>query len=112
MRASRITRAAAALLLAIAIAVPLHSSERTLKVHFLDVGQGDSALVRTPAGRCILIDGGGDAVRPDGSVSDPGKEVIIPFLEKQGVRELDAVVISHAHPDTAEDCGPCSGASR
>lgn len=99
MRGSRFTRVAAALLLALAIAVPLHSSERTLKVHFIDVGQGDSTLVRTPAGRFILIDGGGDAVRPDGSVSDPGKEAVIPFLEKQGVREIEAVVISHAHPD-------------
>lgn len=80
-------------------AAQFRSSENRLQVHFIDVGQGDASLVRTPRGRFILIDGGGDTVRADGSVSDPGKDVIIPFLEKQGVRELDAIVISHAHPD-------------
>jgi beta-lactamase superfamily II metal-dependent hydrolase len=33
-----------------------------LHVFFLDVGQGDAALVRTPSGGFILIDGGPDAV--------------------------------------------------
>src|SRR5437764_823441 len=41
---------------------------RCLTVHFLDVGQGDAAALRTPSGRWIVIDGGprtpeGDAGR-------------------------------------------------
>lgn len=34
------------------------SSQEFLKVHFIDVGQGDSILIQTPSGQAILVDGG------------------------------------------------------
>jgi len=60
----------------------------TLLVHFLDVGQADCALVAC-GGHFLLIDGGNKA---DG-------ELVVSYLEQQGVTELDAVVCTHAHED-------------
>jgi len=68
--------------------------EHGLTLHFLNVGQGDAALIRTPAGRWILVDGG-----PADPRHDAGREVVLPFLVRHGVRRLAAVVLSHAHQD-------------
>ena len=65
-----------------------------LALHFLNVGQGDAALIRTPAGSWVLVDAG-----PSGDGPDAGREVILPFLIRHGVRRLAAVVLSHAHLD-------------
>ncbi len=65
-----------------------------LALHFLDVGQGDAAAIRTPGGRWILVDGG-----PTGPSSDAGRSVVVPFLRRHGVKRLEAMVLSHAHAD-------------
>ena len=65
-----------------------------LTLHFLQVGQGDGAAIRTPGGRWVLIDAG---PRFDGS--DAGRRVVVPFLRRQGVRRLSAVIVSHVHAD-------------
>ena len=65
-----------------------------LALHFLDVGQGDGALLRTPAGRWVLIDAG-----PRTDYADAGRRVVIPFLTNQGVRDLAIAIVSHAHAD-------------
>ena len=65
-----------------------------LALHFLDVGQGDGAVLRTPAGRWVLIDAG-----PRTGQSDAGRRVVVPFLASQGARQLAIVVVSHAHAD-------------
>ena len=67
---------------------------RGLALHFLDVGQGDGAVLRTPGGRWMVIDAG-----PAGGRDDAGRRVVAPFLERQGVRDLAAIVVSHAHAD-------------
>jgi competence protein ComEC len=59
---------------------------------FLDVGQGDAALIRTPRGGAILVDAG-----PAGNGADAGRRVVAPYLLRQGVRRLEAVILSHAH---------------
>lgn len=68
-----------------------------LTVTFLDVGQGDASLVELPGGVTLLVDGGGSF---DPSF-DPGAQVLVPWLERHGVRRLDAVVLTHPHPDHA-----------
>jgi competence protein ComEC len=65
-----------------------------LTLHFLDVGQGDGALLRTPAGRWVLVDAG-----PRSDRSDAGRRVVVPFLASHGARELAVAVVSHAHAD-------------
>jgi competence protein ComEC len=65
-----------------------------LALHFLDVGQGDGAVLRTPAGRWVLIDAG-----PRGDHSDAGRRVVVPFLASHDVRGLAVAFVSHAHAD-------------
>jgi competence protein ComEC len=65
-----------------------------LALHFLDVGQGDGALLRTPPGHWILIDAG-----PRSDRGDAGRRVVVPFLARHGVRKLTVAFVSHAHAD-------------
>jgi competence protein ComEC len=65
-----------------------------LTLHFLQVGQGDGAAIRTPGGHWVLIDAG-----PRFESADAGKRVVVPFLRRQGVRRLSAVIVSHVHAD-------------
>lgn len=64
------------------------SEHGTMRVHFIDVGQADCALIECN-GEYILIDGG--------NVAD--SQLVVSYLQKQGVQELLAVVCSHAHED-------------
>ena len=67
---------------------------RSLTLHFLDVGQGDAAVIRTPGGHWILVDAG-----PAGEGADAGRRVVAPFLQRQGARSLSLAIVSHAHAD-------------
>ncbi len=58
-----------------------------LTVRFFDVGQGDSALLTSPGGVAILVDGGPDPVQ------------VATELVALGVKRLDLVVASHPHAD-------------
>jgi len=66
-----------------------------VRVTFLDVGQGDSALVDLPDGKLMLIDAGGN---PSGG-RDPGKFVLVPLLRARRREHIDIAVITHPHPD-------------
>jgi competence protein ComEC len=67
----------------------------TLRVVFLDVGQGDATLAILPGGRAFLVDAGGLA----GSAFDLGERVLVPSIRAQGVRRLDTLVVTHGDPD-------------
>jgi competence protein ComEC len=66
-----------------------------LRATFLDVGQGDSAIVDLPDGEALLIDGGGLV----GSPIDVGERVLAPELRARRRGALAAVVLTHPHPD-------------
>lgn len=69
-----------------------------LEVAFLDVGQGDCILVTTPAGKNMLVDGGG-LPEYQGNTFEVGRHVVIPYLRRQGIDHLDVVVNTHPHGD-------------
>lgn len=66
-----------------------------LHLEVIDVGQGDSLLLRSPSGRGILVDAGGSR----DPRFDPGERRVAPQLWRQGVHRLDALLVTHAHPD-------------
>jgi len=66
-----------------------------LRATFLDVGQGDAAIVDLPDGEALMIDGGGLV----GSPIDVGARVVAPELRARRRRTLAAVILSHPHPD-------------
>ncbi len=61
-------------------------------IYFLDIGQGDSTLVKTPDRKLILVDAG-----PDESIQYKLSEVL-PFW----VNNIDLIIISHTHEDHTE----------
>ncbi len=85
------TRAAAILLVLLipsAAAIVRSRSQRSVehpRVTFFDIGQGDAAALRSGT-QTMVVDGGRD-----------GR--LLAMLADRGIRRVDAVVLSHAHPD-------------
>ena len=71
--------------------------DRGLTVEALDVGQGDAILLRWGR-RSLLVDGGGTF---DITAADFGRTRLVPKLLDRGVTRLDAVLLTHPHPDHA-----------
>lgn len=59
-----------------------------LEVHYIDVGQGDSILVKSKAGN-ILIDSG----------SNSYSDYLIDYLLSENISGLDYVIVTHPHED-------------
>ena len=62
------------------------------EVHFLDVGQGDSILIRIKS-KNILIDTGGNI---NFNIS---KNVLIPYFRSSGVKKIDYLILTHGDYD-------------
>ncbi|MEK7086141.1 MAG: ComEC/Rec2 family competence protein [Patescibacteria group bacterium] len=67
----------------------LQIPDQKFHIYFLDIGQGDSILIKTPENHQILIDGG-----PGNTVIEELGEVL-PFFDKS----IDLVVLTHPHAD-------------
>ncbi len=67
----------------------------TLRISFLDVGQGDAAVVELPDAQVMVIDGGGFASED----FDTGEAIIAPFLWSQKIGRVDVLVMSHPQLD-------------
>ena len=65
----------------------------SMKITFLDVGQGDCACIQMAQGHCYLIDGGST------TVSKVGRYRILPFLKASGIRKIQGVFVSHMDAD-------------
>ncbi|MEW6417594.1 MAG: ComEC/Rec2 family competence protein [Nitrospirota bacterium] len=61
--------------------------KKELAVTYLDVGQGDSSVIELPDGKIVVIDTGRS-----------GRETAS-FLKYRGKKTIDALILSHAHPD-------------
>ncbi len=87
-------------LLAVLIAFGLFKNNGvdSMRITFLDVGQGDSALIEFPDRKTMIIDGGGTF----SETFDIGRAVVAPYLWNRGIRTIDYMVLSHPQRDHAE----------
>ena len=72
-----------------------------VEVNFVDVGQGDCAVVVTPHGKCLIFDTGG--VREH--MFDVGGRVVVPYLKHENIREVDKIFLTHVHEDHSGGVG-------
>jgi competence protein ComEC len=82
-----------------------------LTIHFLDVGQGDAALIIFPGGATMLVDGGGEPsfntnANHENTETDfkdasfgVGETVVSRFLWSLGLTRIDYLLVTHAHTD-------------
>ena len=66
-----------------------------LRVTFLDIGQGDAAVVELPGSQVMVIDGGGFASED----FDTGEAILAPFLWSRKIGRVDILVMSHPQLD-------------
>ena len=66
----------------------------TAQVSFINVGQGDCALFKAPGDCDVLIDSGGYT-----DSESTGEYIIAPYLIKNGVTDIEYVIISHMDKD-------------
>lgn len=69
-----------------------------LKVTFIDVGQGASALIEAPCGVNIMVDAGGE-LPFHGAPGEIGERILLPFLRRERIDKIDLAIISHPHED-------------
>ncbi|WP_374721710.1 DNA internalization-related competence protein ComEC/Rec2 [Peribacillus tepidiphilus] len=76
------------------------------EVTFIDVGQGDSILIKQPFGKGnILIDTGGvmnfakEEWETTDRIFEPGADIVVPFLKSKGIRNLDKLILTHPDQD-------------
>ena len=62
-----------------------------MRIHFLDVGQGDCTLIELPDGKVALIDGGDTSSRT--------AETILRYLNALKIKTIDYLVVSHPNRD-------------
>jgi len=72
------------------------SADGNLRVDFLDVGQGDSALITMPDGITLLVDGGGNTTDAARRI---GETVVSEYLWWRGLSQIDYVLATHADAD-------------
>jgi competence protein ComEC len=68
---------------------PSRSQAGNLRISYINVGQGDSALLQGPDGENILIDGGPVSAGP----------TVVAYLNNQQVNSIDVLVVSHNDAD-------------
>lgn len=65
--------------------------EHAMRIATLDIGQGDAILIISPGGQTMLVDGGNS--------SQDAREVILPYLQRNGHDRLDVLVLTHPDAD-------------
>ena len=96
---------------------PPRIPDTRLRITVLDVGQADAIVVQAPGGHPLLIDAGGQLERGaqtagDSSAERVGERIVVPFLLRNGIHAIDALILSHPHGDHAGGMAPTLRALR
>ncbi len=82
---------------------------KSLRMVFLDVGQGDCTVIETPGGQVVVIDGGGIPATLEKDGGDPGHRVLMPYLRYQGISRIDVLVATHPDEDHVQGLAAVAG---
>ncbi|ENJ5104736.1 MBL fold metallo-hydrolase [Listeria monocytogenes] len=75
--------------LSVPSSMQVEAAAPTIKVHFIDVGQGDAIYIKAPSGEDILIDAG-----------NKGKgKTVVNYLKKLKVKDIEIMIASHSDAD-------------
>lgn len=91
-----IASAAAGLFICIALDFGINS----LGIYFVNVGQGDAAVLHTSFGETVIIDGGGSSNYEKNY--NVGESIFLPYLISHGFTHIDTAIVSHYHKDHIE----------
>ncbi|MBQ7447843.1 MAG: DNA internalization-related competence protein ComEC/Rec2 [Eubacterium sp.] len=75
------------------VVILVNPMQKTFRVNFLDVGQGDGICIETGDGSTVMIDGGST------SEDQVGKYRIQPFLQYHKIRRVDYWIVTHTDED-------------
>ncbi len=77
-----------------------------VRVTFVEIGQGDAAVIELPSGQVWLVDGGGmPFVAPTAHgdrqklAETPARRALLPYLRHRRIEHIDLAIVSHPHPD-------------
>lgn len=78
--------------------------DRSVKVTFIDVGQGDCILIQMKSENYMIDTGGtisfgGEAWEKQKDPFEVGKDTVVPYLKSIGVRKIDKLIITHGDQD-------------
>lgn len=82
--------------------IHFYHSQQKYEICFIDVGQGDAALIQSPGHHAVMIDTGGfliPSVYQQNISFNVGENVVVPYLKTKGVKSIDRLILSHPHPD-------------
>ena len=65
--------------------------EGEMRIHFLDVGQGDCTLIELPDGKVALIDGG--------NIKEDKAETVLRYLNALKIKTIDYLIVTHPDKD-------------
>ncbi|WP_318615104.1 DNA internalization-related competence protein ComEC/Rec2 [Sporosarcina sp. YIM B06819] len=84
-------------------------TDGSLRVTYLDVGQGDSIVIELPYRRAVyVIDTGGTVTFGEKNWKTPtkpfevGRKIVVPYLKGQGITTIDKLILTHADADHIE----------
>ena len=78
------------------ISILVRSIDKPVEYQMIDIGQGDAFLLND-RGKYYMVDVGG----PKYKDYDSGERILIPYLKSLGIKEIEAVFISHEDGDHA-----------
>lgn len=89
------------IILTLPLIIQHQADTKTVRITFLDVGQGDSIVVET-SGIVTVIDSGGPSIfgnkeewQKRHNSFNPSKNVLIPYLYYRGINKIDALILTH-----------------